>query len=64
VGWEVRLPVDRKSRKKEQRLPDDLTESSINGTDAHQWYICMEDNLNRATNQFQRDNYTKYTRSV
>lgn len=37
-------------------------EVMLNGTDAHNWIIRMEDNLNRATNQFNRTNYLKFER--
>lgn len=33
----------------------------INGSDAHQWWTCMSDNLNRATEQFNYKDYTRYT---
>ena len=36
----------------------------LNGTGAQNWFIRMEDNLNRATNQFKRDDYTNYTRCI
>ena len=36
----------------------------LNGTDAHNWMIHMEDNLNRATKQFNRINYLKYERII
>ena len=36
----------------------------INGADAHNWFIHMEDNLNRATGQFDRTDYRKFTRCV
>jgi type VI secretion system secreted protein VgrG len=51
-----------------QALPVELqtTEDhdSLNGSDAHNWFIHMEDNLNLATNQFQRDDYSQYTRCI
>jgi hypothetical protein len=56
--------------KKLANLPPELNSSTnpdqdaLNGTDAHNWFIHMEDNLNQATNQFQRDDYTKYTRCI
>ncbi len=37
-------------------------EVMLNGTDAHNWIIHMEDNLNRATTQFNRTNYLKFER--
>lgn len=36
----------------------------LNGTDAHNWIIHMEDNLNRATRQFDRTNYLKFERII
>jgi len=36
----------------------------LNGGGAHNWFIHMEDNLNRATGQFDRRDYQKYTRMV
>jgi type VI secretion system secreted protein VgrG len=33
----------------------------INGSEAHQWWTCMSDNLNRATGQFNYKDYTRYT---
>lgn len=35
---------------------------NLNGTEAHSWFIHMEDNLNRATGHFDRTDYSKYTR--
>jgi len=40
------------------------TSDPINGTEAHNWFIHMEDNLNYATGQFHRNNYMKYTRII
>lgn len=46
-------------------LPSELQEDgSLNGTGAHNWFIHMEDNLNRATGQFDRTDYRKFTRCV
>ncbi len=39
-------------------------EVMLNGTDAHNWIIRMEDNLNRATQQFDRTNYLKFERMI
>ena len=39
-----------------------LNEDCINGTYAHNWFVHMEDNLNKATGQFDRSDYSKYTR--
>ncbi len=36
----------------------------INGLGAHNWFIHMEDNLNRATDQFNRTDYRKFTRCL
>ncbi|MGE3919717.1 MAG: type VI secretion system tip protein VgrG, partial [Gammaproteobacteria bacterium] len=36
----------------------------INGTGAHNWLIHMEDNMNRATQQFDRTNYKLFTRLI
>ena len=53
-----------------EQLPYQLSSSTnpgkdtINGTDAHNWFLHMEDNFNRATNQFKRDDYTKYSRCI
>lgn len=37
---------------------------NLNGSDAHNWFIHMEDNLNRATGLFNRDDYRKFTRMI
>lgn len=39
-------------------------EIMLNGSEAHNWLIRMEDNLNRATQLFNRDNYTKFERVI
>ncbi|MCH9743372.1 MAG: alpha/beta hydrolase [Gammaproteobacteria bacterium] len=36
----------------------------LNGYDAHNWFVHMEDNLNRATQQFDRTNYCSFTRNI
>ncbi len=37
----------------------------LNGTEDHNWFLMMEDNLNRATGQFTRGkDYSKYTRLI
>ena len=38
--------------------------AKLNGTDDHNWWIHMEDNLNHATGQFDRKNYLPYTRVI
>ena len=43
---------------------DDASKDFINGEAAHNWFIRMEDSLNRATNQFDRSDYSKYTRCL
>lgn len=56
----------------QQRFPEaknafpsfDFTMDTVNGTEAHNWLIHMEDNLNRATGQFDRTDYRKYQRIV
>jgi uncharacterized protein involved in type VI secretion and phage assembly len=46
-------------------LPDCLQEAgTLNGTGAHNWLIHMEDDLNRATGQFDGSDYTKYQRII
>ncbi len=37
---------------------------NLNGTGAHAWYLAMEDNLNRATGQFDRTDYSRYARII
>ncbi|AJF07068.1 alpha/beta hydrolase [Geoalkalibacter subterraneus] len=37
---------------------------NLNGSDGHNWFIHMEDNLNRATGLFNRDDYRKFTRMI
>lgn len=37
---------------------------NLNGSDAHNWFIHLEDNLNRATGQFDRDDYRKFSRMI
>ena len=49
---------------KELQSSKDASKDFINGEAAHNWFIRMEDNLNRATNQFDRSDYSKYTRCV
>lgn len=36
----------------------------LNGTANHAWLLHLEDNLNRATGQFERKNYDKYNRLI
>jgi len=36
----------------------------LNGSEAHNWFVHMEDNLNRATQQFDRSNYHYFTRTI
>jgi len=44
-------------------LPHELaTPDGLNGTEAINWFIHMEDNLNRATGQFNRSDYSTFTR--
>ncbi len=38
--------------------------TSLNGSGAHNWFLHMEDNLNRATGRFNRDHYNKFTRLI
>jgi hypothetical protein len=46
-------------------FPESLTPATgLNGTGAHEWMIAMEDNLNRATNQFDGTDYSKYQRCI
>lgn len=45
-------------------LPESLQERNLNGSAAHNWFIHMEDNLNRATGKFDRTDYSKYTRII
>lgn len=37
---------------------------NLNGTDACNWFLRVEDNLNAATGQFDRSDYRKYTRCL
>lgn len=54
------------------QIPDNVTsingcadlEIMLNGSEAHNWLIRMEDNLNRATRAFNRDNYLKFERII
>ncbi|BCA78410.1 alpha/beta hydrolase [Desulfuromonas sp. AOP6] len=52
--WQVENP----------NLFNDIAMADLNGTGAHAWYLHMEDNLNRATGQFDRTNYQKYSRMI
>ncbi len=45
-------------------LSKPLQEENINGSGTHSWYLAMEDNLNRATGQFDRTDYSKYSRII
>lgn len=46
-------------------LPDALKEEfGLNGNEAHSWFIHMEDNMNRASGQFDRTDYTRYSRII
>ncbi len=42
----------------------DFDSDVVNGTDAHNWFVHMEDNFNRATQQYDRHYYGKYQRLV
>ena len=44
--------------------PELMDDERMNGTEAHNWFIHIEDNLNRATGQFKRDDYRKFTRCL
>lgn len=49
------------------KYPDlfrDVDLENLNGSGAHAWYLAMEDNLNRATGQFDRTDYSKYARII
>ncbi len=46
------------------RKGDDSSNDRINGSNAHNWFVHIEDNLNRATGQFDRTNYMKYQRVI
>lgn len=48
----------------EKQLPSALEDSGRNGSNAHNWFVHMEDNLNRATGQFDGGDYRKYTRLI
>ncbi len=43
---------------------DPQDDSCLNGTDAHAWLVHIEDNLNRASNQFDGSDYSKYQRVI
>ncbi|CAN5434100.1 hypothetical protein BH10PSE19_BH10PSE19_11280 [soil metagenome] len=46
-------------------LPNELKDDlGINGNEAHSWFIHMEDNMNRASGQFDRTDYTRYVRLI
>lgn len=48
----------------ESNMSPSFYDDKINGTGAHNWFVHMEDNLNRASNQFNRTDYSKYTRFI
>ncbi len=45
-------------------LPLQKQDSKYNGFGAHNWWLWMEDNLNRASKQFKHTNYQDYTRLI
>jgi hypothetical protein len=50
-------------------IPDSLQSSdedhdALNGSEMHNWLLHIEDNLNRATGQFDGSDYTKYQRII
>ena len=50
-------------------IPDSLQSSNedhdaLNGSEMHNWLLHIEDNLNRATGQFDGSDYTKYQRII
>jgi len=54
-------------RRWHERYPDlyaDIELKGLNGGGAHSWFLHMEDNLNRATGQFNRSDFQKYTRMI
>ena len=40
------------------------TDPRVNGSGVHQWYVCMNYNLNHATGQFDGQDYRKYTQTL
>ncbi len=59
--------LDGQYRRWHERYPDlyaDIDLKRLNGGGAHSWFLHMEDNLNRATGQFDRSDYQKYTRMI
>jgi hypothetical protein len=59
--------LDGQYRRWHERHPDlyaDIDLKRLNGGGAHSWFLHMEDNLNRATGQFDRSDYQKYTRMI
>ena len=50
----------------DKRYPNlsQLNDETLNGTDAHNWMLHMEDNLNMATGQFDRSDYSKFQRCI
>lgn len=49
---------------KHPELFRDVDLENLNGSGAYNWFIHMEDNLNRATGKFDRTDYSKYTRII